>query len=108
MTEVNHAEIKSPVLRQDGAARWEQIARDLPSLPIESHPPDRELADLAADFKSRVSLSLADAFPTALAKRHKAELVTGDPEFKAGKGSTHSMGCFPPQERPMLWVDPFL
>jgi len=23
------------------------------------------------------------------------------------KGSTHSMGCFPPTERAMLWVDPF-
>ena len=84
MTEVNHAEIKSPVLRQDGAARWEQIVRDLPTLPIEFLPADRELADLAADFKLRVSLSLADAFAAALAKRHKAELVTGDPEFKAG------------------------
>ena len=37
---------------------------------------------MAADFKSRFSFSLADAFAAALAKRHKAELVTGDPEFE--------------------------
>ncbi len=83
MTEVNYAEVKYIVLRKDGAARWGEVARDLPTLPIEFHPADRELADLAADFKSRFSLSLADAFAAALAKKHKAELVTGDPEFKA-------------------------
>jgi ribonuclease VapC len=83
MTEVNYAEVKYMVIRKDGAARWAEVARELPTLPIEFHAADRELADLAADFKSRVSLSLADAFAAALAKRLKAELVTGDPEFKA-------------------------
>ena len=83
MTEVNYAEVKYIVLRKDGAARWAEVARDLPTLPIEFHPADRELADLAADFKSRCHLSLADAFAAALAKKHKAELVTGDPEFRA-------------------------
>jgi len=83
MTELNYAEVKSMILRKEGATRWAQVARDLPTLPIEFHAADRELADLAADFKARVSFSLADAFAAALAKQHKAELVTGDPEFKA-------------------------
>ncbi len=83
MTEVNYAEVKYIVMRKDGAAAWEAAARILIALPIEFHPATRELADLAADFKSRVSFSLADAFAAALARRHKAELVTGDPEFKA-------------------------
>lgn len=83
MTEVNYAEVKYIVLRKDGAARWADVARDLPTLPIEFHPADRELADLAADLKARCGLSLADAFAAALAKQHKAQLVTGDPEFKA-------------------------
>ena len=30
-----------------------------------------------------IQFSLADAFAAALAKEKKAELVTGDPEFKA-------------------------
>lgn len=83
MTEVNYAEVKHMVIRKDGAARWEGIARDLPALPIEFHAADRELADAAADFKSRFRLSLADAFAAALAKKLKADLVTGDAEFKA-------------------------
>lgn len=83
MTEVNYAEVKYMVIRKDGAARWEEIARELPALPIQFHPANRALADLAADLKARFKLSLADAFAAALAKQHKAELVTGDPEFKA-------------------------
>ena len=82
MTEVNYAEVKYIVLRKDGPARWAAVARDLPTLPLEFHPADRELADVAADIKSRFSLSLADAFAAALARKHKAVLVTGDPEFK--------------------------
>lgn len=83
MTEVNYAEVKYIVVRKDGAARWEEIAAELPALPIEFHPATRHLADLAADFKARYKLSLADAFAAALAKERKAELVTGDPEFRA-------------------------
>ena len=74
--------MKSTVLRKDGPARWDEVARDLPTLPIKFHPVDRELADLAAGLKARFSLSLADAFAAALAKKLKAELVTGDAEFK--------------------------
>lgn len=83
MTEVNYAEVKYMVVRKDGAERWEEIARELPTLPIEFHPATRALADLAADFKARHKLSLADAFAAALAREKKTELVTGDPEFKA-------------------------
>jgi ribonuclease VapC len=83
MTEVNYAEVSYMVTRKDGPARWTEIARELPTLPIEFHPATRALADLAADFKARHRLSLADAFAAALAKELKAELVTGDPEFKA-------------------------
>lgn len=83
MTEVNYAEVKYIVLRKDGKERWEEIARELPALPIEFHPASRALADTAADFKARYKLSLADAFAAALAKEKKAQLVTGDPEFKS-------------------------
>ena len=86
MTEVNYAEAKYMILRKDGADAWAEAAKILIALPIEFHPADRELADLAADFKSRFSLSLADAFAAALARKQKAELVTGDPEFKAVEG----------------------
>lgn len=83
MTEVNYAEVKYSVVRKDGADRWLEIARELPTLPIEFRAGDRELAEVAADFKARFKISLADAFAAALAREKKAELVTGDPEFAA-------------------------
>ena len=69
--------------RKDGDAAWHTIAGELVAAPIQFHPADRHLADLAADFKTRFKISLAAAFAAALAKEKKAELVTGDREFKA-------------------------
>ena len=83
MTEINYAETKYMILRKDGADAWNEVVKIFIALPIEFHPITRELADVAADFKSRFSFSLADACAAALAKDKKAELVTGDPEFKA-------------------------
>src|SRR5688572_13529799 len=82
MTEVNYAEVKYMLLKKDGAAAWEQAEDVLKSLPLEFHPATRALADIAADFTARFKISLADAFAAALAKEKKAELVTGDAEFK--------------------------
>ena len=82
MTEVNYAEVQSMIRRKDGEAAWQTIAGELVAAPIQFHPADRRLADTAADFKARFKMSLADAFAAALAKEKKAELVTGDPEFK--------------------------
>jgi predicted nucleic acid-binding protein len=83
MSEVNYAEVQYIVRRKDGDAAWESIAEELKAAPIEFHPADRQLADAAAGFKARHRISLADAFAAALAKDKKAELITGDPEFKA-------------------------
>jgi ribonuclease VapC len=85
MTEVNYAEVQYIVRRKDGDAAWLAIAKELPAAPIQFHPVDRTLADLAADFKSRVSFSLADACAAALAKHKNAELVTADSEFRAAE-----------------------
>lgn len=82
MTEVNYAEVRYIITRKHGAAAWAAAARVLVGLPIVFHPATRALADSAADFKARYALSLADAFAAALAKAQKAELVTGDAEFK--------------------------
>ena len=83
MTDVNYAEVKYSIVKKNGLAAWEEAEGVLQSLPIEFHPTTRAMADTAADFKARFKLSLADAFAAALAKEKKAELVTGDPEFKA-------------------------
>ncbi|MBN9689622.1 MAG: PIN domain-containing protein [Verrucomicrobia bacterium] len=55
---------------------------DSHALPIEFHPVTRALADQAARYKAAHKMSLAAAFAAALAKERKAELITGDPEFK--------------------------
>lgn len=82
MTEVNYAEVQYTIRRKDGETVWASIAGELLAAPIEFHPADRRLADVAAGFKARFRISLADAFAAALAKERKAELVTGDPEFR--------------------------
>lgn len=86
MTEVNYAEVKYIVVRKEGRERWTQIAADLPALPLQFHPVTRALADTAADFKAQYPISLADAFAAALAKERKAQIVTGDPEFRLLEG----------------------
>lgn len=82
MTDVNYAEVKYSIMKKDGANAWAEAAKVLQGLPIDFHSTDRALADTAADFKARFKISLADAFAAALAKEKKAELVTGDPEFR--------------------------
>jgi predicted nucleic acid-binding protein len=82
MTDVNYAEVKYSIVKKDGAEAWEQAAKILPSLPIDFYSTDPALADSAADLKARFRISLAAAFAAALAKELKAELITGDSEFK--------------------------
>jgi predicted nucleic acid-binding protein len=82
MTDVNYAEVKYSIVKKDGAEAWAEAAKVLQGLPIDFHSTTRALADTAADFKARFKLSLADAFAAALAKERRAELVTGDPEFR--------------------------
>ncbi|MEY2408193.1 MAG: uncharacterized protein QOF48_863 [Verrucomicrobiota bacterium] len=53
------------------------------TLPSSLRGASQAAMDIAADFKARFKISLADAFAAALAKEKKAALVTGDPEFKA-------------------------
>ena len=47
---------------------------------------DWPLTRQAAAFKARGNIAYGDCFAAALAKNRKAELITGDPEFKALEG----------------------
>src|SRR2546421_5239820 len=82
MTDVNYAEVKYSIVKKDGAEAWAEAAKILQGLPIDFHSTSRAMADTAADFKARFRMSLADAFAAALAQERKAELVTGDLEFR--------------------------
>ncbi|MFA6543383.1 MAG: PIN domain-containing protein, partial [Limisphaerales bacterium] len=85
LSAVNWAEIYYSMERAGGRQAADEAVADLATLPIDvvGVGDDLKLARLAAQFKARFKMSLADAFAAALAKEKKAELVTGDPEFKA-------------------------
>lgn len=60
----------------------EEVLHLIFTLPIRIIPVDLELTRQAAEFKSTKRMSYADCFAAATAKRYRAELVTGDSEFK--------------------------
>lgn len=79
----NWAEVRYMVERKAGSARWGEVRHKLLGLPLEVVPVDQSLAEMAGEIKVSRRMSLADCFAAALAKQKKADLYTGDPEFKA-------------------------
>ena len=79
----NWAEVRYMIERKVGIAKWREARTKLLGLPIEVVPADQELAEIAGEFKTTKKMSLADCFAAALAKQQKAEIYTGDPEFRA-------------------------
>jgi ribonuclease VapC len=79
----NWAEVRYQVQRKTTSARWDEVRDKLLGLPIEVAPATQDLAEVAGAIKADKKMSLADCFAAALAKAHKADLYTGDPEFKA-------------------------
>lgn len=83
---VSWGEVSYITLREAGRERANQIAHLISTLPIQVIPADLDLAKQAAEFKASRKMSYADCFAAALAKSRKAELVTGDKEFKQVEG----------------------
>jgi len=79
---VNAAEVWYAVARKSTEATADRSLEDLIQLGIELREADLETAIEAAKFKASHKMSLADCFAAALAKQNKADLVTGDPEFR--------------------------
>lgn len=79
---VNWGEVYYVIARAAGQSVAEEALKTVDTLPIEIVPIDREIAKIAAEFKSTRKMSYADCFAAALAKLKKADLVTGDKEFK--------------------------
>jgi ribonuclease VapC len=82
---VNWGEIYYNTMREVSQEAAEQKARDIAALPIDivGVGEDLGLARQAAIFKATRKMAYADCFAAALAKLKNAELLTGDPEFKA-------------------------
>ena len=80
---VNWAEVLSKTQRKQGAQGLEEAKRLERTMPLTVESADRELAETSSNLKASHGLGLADAFAAALAIHKKAELVTGDLEFKS-------------------------
>lgn len=85
MSVVNWGEVYYSTMRAVSQEAAEQKAQEIAALPIDiiGVSDDLTLTRQAAVFKARHKMSYADCFAAALAKQKNAQLVTGDPEFRA-------------------------
>lgn len=79
---LNWAEVRYVSERRAGARRWAEARERLLGFPLDIVAADQELAELAGAIKTARRMSLADCFAAALAKQRRADLYTGDPEFR--------------------------
>jgi predicted nucleic acid-binding protein len=86
MCTVNWGEVRYTVARRFGEEKALEIERIIRTFPINLIEDDIDLTREAARFKAAKRMSYADCFAAALAKLKKAELVTGDAEFKQVEG----------------------
>lgn len=82
MTVVNVGEVWYIIAREVSEEEANHSVKELHDLRIQFVDVDWELTWEAARFKSRHKMSYADCYAAALAKFKKADLVTGDKEFK--------------------------
>lgn len=80
---INWGEVYYITLREGGEDRAELYRATLLKYPISVVEADHELTLQAARYKAFNRISYADGFAAALTKLKKAELVTGDKEFKS-------------------------
>lgn len=83
MSVVNWGEVYYTALRDGGKDKAELFRLTFLQYPVVVLNIDQELTLQAAIFKAHNKISYADAFAAALTKLKKAELVTGDKEFKS-------------------------
>jgi uncharacterized protein len=82
LTVVNAGEVWYILAREVSVSEADSSIRQLRQLGITFIDADWALAHEAASFKSKHKMSFADCFAAALAKEKKAQLLTGDQEFK--------------------------
>jgi predicted nucleic acid-binding protein len=82
MSVVNAGEIWYTIAKRAAGGRADEAIDLIRSLGIKFIDVDWETTKIAATYKTKGGISYADTFAAALAKQHKATLITGDPEFK--------------------------
>ena len=79
---INWWEVYYQVARRFGDIKAQEIEQLIETLPITIIEADKHLTREAARIKARKRVAYADCFAAALAHLKKAELYTGDPEFR--------------------------
>jgi predicted nucleic acid-binding protein len=82
MSVINVGEVWYTMAREISGDEANASVKTLRDLRIQFENADWEITQEAARFKSQHKMSYADAFAAALAKTRKADLITGDNEFK--------------------------
>src|SRR5580658_2537585 len=82
MSPVNCGEAYGKVVREMGHERAAAVMNSLQPLPIRFVDVTKQRAFQAAELKIKHKLYFADSFAAALAKEHKAILVTSDSDFR--------------------------
>ncbi len=86
MSIVNAGEVWYILAREVSEEEADSSIAELKQLGIEFIDANWKLAQEAARIKSKHKMSFADCFAAALAKENKADLITGDQEFKQVEG----------------------
>ena len=86
MSVVNLGEVWYSIARTNSPNTADQYIGEIKGMSIEIVDIDWTLTRQAALFKASGNISYADCFAAALAKSRKAELITGDKEFKVLEG----------------------
>ena len=86
MSVVNLGEVWYSIARTNSPEVADQYIGEINGMAIEIVDIDWQLTRQAALFKVTGNISYADCFAAALAKAKKAELITGDKEFKSLDG----------------------
>ncbi len=82
MSVINLGEVWYSIARGYSGETADRKLREIRQMAIEIVDADWRLTRQAAAFKAKGKIAYADCFAAALARDRKAELVTGDPEFK--------------------------
>lgn len=82
MCVVNAAEVWYIIAREVSEPQADEAVASLRKIGVEFVEADWPLARLAGSLKAAHRMSFADCFAAALARNQKAELVTGDKEFR--------------------------
>ena len=82
MSVVNLGEVWYSIARTNSEEIADQYINDVQGMAIEIVEVSWQLTRQAAAFKVKGNISYGDCFAAALAKERKAELITGDKEFK--------------------------